>query len=169
MIRKRNVTCILGVWTAVSIMCGLCGCGGKNSVASPENTMVEDTAPTTGTEQTAKPSAAQEVPKDTQSGEDLDVVEPSAADDDWYKKGSVYTDGNGRKLEVFFSDEGMLEFAVDGLSLYFTSADNFQEENNWKIYTCDDGMVIIYYPGEPAHLEISDGEYAGLYEADDGM
>lgn len=157
MIRKRNVKCILGVWTAVSIMCGLCGCGGKNSVELA------------GAEQTATPPVSQEVPKDIQSGEDLDVVEPSAADDDWYKKGSVYTDESGRKLEVFFSDEGMLEFAVDGLSLYFTSADNFQEENNWKIYTCDDGMVIIYYPGDPAHLEISDGEYAGLYEADDGI
>lgn len=29
----------------------------------------------------------------------------------------------------------------------------------------DDGTMIIYYPGEPAHLEISDGDYAGLYEA----
>lgn len=195
MIRKRNVKCILGVWTAVSIMCGLCGCGGKNSAASPENAMVENTAPTTGTGtagaeligtetsattqpagtgtagagQTAKPSASQEVPGDTQSGGELDVVEPSVADDDWYKKGSVYTDENGRKLEVFFDDEGMLGFSVDGLSLYFTSADNYQEENNWKIYTCDDGVVIIYYPGDPAHLEISDGEYAGLYEEDDGM
>ena len=59
----------------------------------------------------------------------------------------------------------MLNFTVNGLSLYFTTVDNFQQENNWKVYTCDDDTMIIYYPGEPAHLEISDGDYAGLYEA----
>lgn len=26
--------------------------------------------------------------------------------------------------------------------------------------------MIVYYPGDPAHLEICDGDYAGLYEAD---
>lgn len=60
----------------------------------------------------------------------------------------------------------MLGFSIDGLSMYYTTVDNYQLENNWMIYTCDDGTVIIYYPGTPAHLEISDGEYAGLYEAD---
>lgn len=70
-----------------------------------------------------------------------------------------------RLIEVFFNDYGMLEFAVNGLSLYVTTVDNFQQENNWKIYTCDDVIMIIFYPGEPAHLEIPDGDYAGLYEA----
>lgn len=59
----------------------------------------------------------------------------------------------------------MIEFAVNGLSLYYTTVDNFQFENNWRIYACDDGTTISYYPGEPAHLEICDGDYAGLYEA----
>lgn len=72
------------------------------------------------------------------------------------------------RREVFFDDEGMLGFAVDGLSLYFTTVDNFQQENNWMIYTCDDGTTVIYYPGEPAHIEISDGDYAGLYEEGSG-
>lgn len=150
MIRKRNAKCILGVLAAASIVCNLCGCGGRNNVEQPENAVKED--------------VVQGDSQGAQSGEDLDTVEPSAADDDWYMKGNVYTDDNGRRLEVFFDDEGMLGFSIDGLSMYYTTTDNFQQENNWKIYTCDDGITIIYYPGTPAHLEISDGEYAGLYE-----
>lgn len=53
---------------------------------------------------------------------------------------------------------------ISGLSLYYTTVDNFQLENNRRIYTCDGGMTIIYYPGNPVLLEISDGDYAGLYE-----
>lgn len=100
------------------------------------------------------------------SGEELDVIESNAADDDWYMKGNVYTDDKGNRLEVFFNDYGTLEFAVNGLSMYYTQVDNFEQENDWKVYTCDDGTMIIYYPGEPAHLEIADGDYAGLYESD---
>ncbi len=103
-------------------------------------------------------------PENVESGEDLNEVQADGADDDWYKKGNVYTDDAGRRLEVFFDDDGMLQFAVDGLSLYDTMADRCQQENNWKIYTCDDGTMIVYYPGDPAYLEISDGEYAGLYK-----
>ena len=99
------------------------------------------------------------------SGGDLDVVVPDAADDDWYMKGNIYTDDEGNRLEVFFNDHGTLEFAVNGLSMYITTVDNFQQENNWKVYTCDDGTIIGYFPGEPAHIEICDGDYAGLYEA----
>ena len=99
------------------------------------------------------------------SGGDLDVIEPDPADDNWYMKGSIYTDDKGNQLEVFFNDHGTLEFAVNGLSAYFTTVDNFEYENNWRVYTCDDGTMIVYYPGEPAHIEIYDGDYAGLYEA----
>ncbi len=99
------------------------------------------------------------------SGEDLDVVVPNAADDDWYMRGNVYTDDQGNRLEVFFNDHGVLQFAVNGLSMYITRFDNFEQENDWKVYTCDDGTMVIYYPGEPAHLEIADGDYAGLYES----
>ena len=99
------------------------------------------------------------------SDEGLDVVEPDPADDDWYMKGNIYTDENGNRVEVFFDDYGMIEIAVNGLSLYYTAVDKVQIENNWRGYPCDDGTWIVYYPGEPAHLEISDGEYAGLYEA----
>lgn len=48
--------------------------------------------------------------------------------------------------------------------MYITTVDNFQQENNWKVYTCDDGTIISYFPGEPAHIEIGDGDCAGLYE-----
>lgn len=99
------------------------------------------------------------------SGEDLDAATPDTADDKWYMKGNIYTDDKGNRLEVFFDDESMLEFAVNGLSMYYTTVDDFQQENNWKVYTCDNGIMVIYYPGEPAHLEISGGDYAGLYEA----
>ena len=100
------------------------------------------------------------------AGDDLDHIEPDPADDNWYMKGSIYKDSEGHRLEVFFDDEGMLEFALDGLSLYYSSADRVEFENNWRIYSCDDGTMIVYYPGEPAHIEISDGDYAGLYEED---
>ena len=93
------------------------------------------------------------------------MIEPDPADDNWYMKGSVYTDDKGNQLEVLFNDYGMLEFAINGLSVYFTTVDNFEYENNWRVYTCDDGTMIVYYPGEPAHIEIGDGDYAGLYEA----
>ena len=188
-IGKRNGKGVAGVLIAASVVCNLCGCGGGNNAEQPENAVVEEALPAAdtetavvqavGAEKSAAPAAdtgaasAQQTtepvtqgnPQNAQSGEDLDAVEPNAADDDWYRRGDIYTDDNGRRLEVFFNDEGMLEFAVDGLSMYYTVADDYQQENDWRIYTCDDGTVIIYYPGTPAHLEISDGEYAGIYEA----
>lgn len=103
------------------------------------------------------------VPGDA-DGSDLDVIRPDPADDKWYMEGNVYRNENGDSLEAFFDDYGMLGFSVNGLSLYYTTVDGFVEENDWKVYTCDDGTMIVFYPGEPAHLEISDGEYAGLYE-----
>ena len=102
---------------------------------------------------------------DEGAGNDLDHIEPDPADDDWYKKGSIYKDSDGHSLEVFFNDEGMLEFAVDGLSLYFTSVDSVQFENNWRIYSCDDETMIVYYPGAPAHIEILNDAQV-LYEED---
>lgn len=72
MIRKRNVKCILSVLLAVSVVCNLFGCGSKNSINLPD------------VQQTAETPVVQEGPQDTQAGEDLDVVEPSAADDKWY-------------------------------------------------------------------------------------
>lgn len=182
MIRKRNGKCILNVLAVATVVCSICGgCGSQSNVNPPENTVVEDTVPADGAEpaevqtddtetsDTQQTSEAPVVQEDTQAGEDLDVVEPDAADDKWYMQGNVYTDDNGRRLEVYYDDEGMLEFAIDGLSMYYTTVDNYQLENDWRIYTCDDGTVIIYYPGTPAHLEISDGEYAGLYQADGGI
>lgn len=106
------------------------------------------------------------------TGEQLTGAGTSAtqsADDKWYMQGCVYKDENGRKLEVFLDDEGMIGFAIDGLSMYYTTVNNFQLENNWRIYTCDDETVIIYYPGSPACLEISDGDYAGIYKADSNI
>lgn len=155
MIRKRNGKCILNVLAVATVVCSICGgCGSQSNVNLSDTQQI---------------SEAPVVQEDTQAGEDLDVVEPDAADDKWYMQGNVYTDDNGRRLEVYYDDEGMLEFAIDGLSMYYTTVDNYQLENDWRIYTCDDGTVIIYYPGTPAHLEISDGEYAGLYQADGGI
>ncbi len=133
MASMKQGKCILGILTAVTVLCS--GCGNGEAVSE------------TG-----------------QPGEDLDVVGQGAGDNQWYMSDNVYTDDAGRRLEVSFDDYGMLDFSVDGLSLYYTNAADFQQENNWQIYTCDDGTVIVYYPGEPAHLEISDGEYAGVYE-----
>lgn len=165
---KRNSKKVNGIFSiliAVAVLSSLCGCGNGRDVnqfvSEPEAAAVQ----TADTQQAEVQYVAQDVPEEMQSGGDLDVVMPSADDDEWYKKGNIYTDDNGRRLEVYFNDEGMLEFVIDGLSLYYTMADKFQQENNWRIYTCDDGTIIVYYPGTPAHLEISDGEYAGLYEA----
>lgn len=144
----------LGVLTAL-LLCVCGGCGSRNA-AEDFVSIVE--------EPVIQKKDSQEA--DEQSGEDLDMIFPDAVDDTWYMTGDIYTDENGRRLEVFYDDEGMLQFTVDGLSLYNTMADHFQTENNWKIYTCDDGTTVVYYPGTPAHLEISDGEYAGVYEAD---
>lgn len=141
----------------------------QESASTSADTQAADISTDKDTPKAAEVSEGQEGPKGAQSGEDLDAVpEINAADDTWYKSGSVYVDENGRRLEVFFDDEGALQFAVDGLSLYNTMANDFQTENDWRIYSCDDGTTVIYYPGTPAHLEISDGEYAGIYEADDG-
>ena len=114
-----------------------------------------DTAePNTAKPNTAKPNTVE-----------LDVVEPNAADDDWYMRENIFIDDKGNRLEVSFDDYGMLYFAVNGLTLYSAEADNFQQENNWRVYTCDDDTtMIIYYPDEPARLEITNGDYAGLYE-----
>lgn len=162
--RIRNSKCVLSVLIAAMMLCGLYGCAGKEEASQSSGGSETSNVQIIETQASDAQSAVQADSQGTQSGEDLDAEEPAAAADDWYKKGNVYTDDNGRSLEVFFDDEGMLGFAVDGLSLYFTTVDNFQQENNWMIYTCDDGTTIIYYPGEPAHIEISDGDYAGLYE-----
>lgn len=168
---KKNIRYLI---EAILVMAMLCVVSGCSSIDSSENlgqgvTEVEDKQiieqdSISGTEEMVLNEEHNDTEKAT-SGEDLDVVEPNAADDDWYMNGNIYTDDKGNRLEVFFNDYGTLEFAVNGLSLYFTTVDNFQQENSAKVYTCDDDTMIIYYPGEPAHLEIADGDYAGLYEA----
>ena len=183
MMTGKNVKGTLGILIAAIVLCS--GCGSSNEITQSEsrveatdtkpadaqtntaktNNVQTDTAQTTAVPKTEVQPAKQDEPQGAQSGEDLDVIEPGADDETWYMTGNVYTDDTGRSLEVFFDDYGTLEFAVDGLSLYYTSIDKCQQENNWKIYACDDGTTIVYYPGDPAHLEISDGEYAGLYEA----
>ena len=132
--------------------------------ASGDDTSGEDARPEGGyIGENVSQTDGQSVSVDEGAGNDLDHIEPDPADDDWYKKGSIYKDSDGNSLEVFFNDEGMLEFAVDGLSLYFTSVDSVQFENNWRIYSCDDGTMIVYYPGAPAHIEILDDAQV-LYE-----
>lgn len=171
MIMKKNVRCLTGVFMAVVMLCVLGGCSGNDNNGDTDQTVSEDRNKESVAEDIldkAEEAALSEENIGTgkaMSGEDLDVATLSAADDDWYMNEDVYTDDKGNRLEVSFNDYGMLKFAVNGLSLYFTTVDSFQQENNWKVYTCDDGTMIIYYPGEPAHLEISDGDYAGLYEA----
>lgn len=112
----------------------------------------------------AEPNAAKQNTAESNTME-LDVVEPNVADDDWYMRENIFIDDKENRLEVSFDDYGMLYFAVNGLTLYSAEADNFQQENNWRVYICDDDTtMIIYYPDEPARLEIQNGDCAGLYE-----
>lgn len=179
---KKNVRCLIGMFMMLAMLCGLGGCNsvdhnedaGQNMAEVGDYTIVTEdiidqaeeanlSEERIETENTA-PIGESNKTEIAASGEDLDVVVPNAADDNWYMNGNVYTDDKGNQLEVFFDDYGMIEFAVNGLSMYYTTVDNFQQENNWKVYTCDDGTMIIFYPGEPAHLEICDGDYVGIYE-----
>lgn len=184
----KKVKYVSGVLAAVLVLGSFSGCGNNsgdnereviiletqenNQVAGEESsqgTLAKSDNKQAGNSQsqiTAEQPTAQPAVNGDTLEEELDVITPNPEDADWYKKGIVYTSENGHSLEVFYDDEGMLQFAVDGLSLYFTSADNFQVENNWRIYTCDDGTMIVYYPGSPAHVEISSGDYEGLYEAE---
>ncbi len=186
---KKRVRYMMVAFMVMTMVCGLNGCGSIDDNGDTEQfaTGVEDEriVDEVEDEQFAAEVADKQIVEQessggmdetvldenrnntekASSGEDLDVVVPNPADDDWYMKGNIYTDDKGNRLEVFFNDYGTLEFAVNGLSMYITTVDNFQQENNWKIYTCDDGTMIGYFPGEPAHLEICDGDYAGLYEA----
>ncbi len=148
---KKNTGYVISIFMVAAMLCGMRGCSDRS---------VNDDAGQAITEIVDKEITDEKA----SSGEDLDVVVPDPANDDWYMKGNIYTDDKGNRLEVFFNDYGTLEFAVNGLSMYITTVDNFQQENNWKIYTCDDGTMIGYFPGEPAHIEICDGDYAGLYE-----
>lgn len=149
--RKKNVRDLINALIAVVMLCSLSGCGTQGngdfgSTAPSENlSEAENTAP----------------------GGNPDEATP--IEDDWYMKGNVYTDDKGNRLEIFFNDEGMIEFAVNGLSLYYTTTDSFQPKDNGRVYACDDGTTIILYPGEPARLEISDGDYAGIYECDSAI
>ncbi len=181
----------VSIFMTAIMLCSLVGCGGSDEsgqtvdmaeeqevnqvtdiVERQESNQVTDMGEARENNQAADMGEIQESGhgvesenlSEASSGEDLDVVVPDSVDDDWYKKGNVYTDDNGRRLEVFFNDEGMIEFAIDGLSVYFTSVGTCQLENNWRIYTCDDGTMIVYYPGDPAHIEISGGDYEGLFE-----
>lgn len=189
---KKNERYMMVVFMAVVMFCGLNACSSiedngdieqiitevenEQTIAGTEDeqfaTEVEDkqiveqdSSSGTGETETVLNEEDNHTEKAT-SGEDLDVVVPNAADGDWYMKGSIYKDDKGNQLEVIFNDYGTLQFAVNGLSMYFTQVDNYEQENNWKLYTCDDGTMIAYFPGEPAHLEISDGDYAGLYVED---
>lgn len=190
---KKIVRYVVVAFMAVIVLCGVNGCSSTNDYGDTEQMVTEvedeqideqnssggmdetalnekhnDTEKTLDEKRGDMEKALDEEHNNTEkatSGEDLDVVVPNPADDDWYTKGSIYTDDKGNRLEVFFNDYGTLEFAVNGLSMYTTTVDNFQQENNWKVYTCDDGTMIGYFPGEPAHIEIGDGDYAGLYEA----
>ena len=185
---KKNIRYMLAAHIVVVMLCGLNGCSSNSGDTEQIVTEAEDKSilnemgdkqiakqdSSGGTDETAqneKNNNTENVINEEQndaekatSGENLDVVEPDPADDDWYMKGGIYTDDQGNLLEVFFNDHGTLEFAVNGLSVYFTTVDNFEYENDWRVYTCDDGTMIVYYPGEPAHIEIGDGDYAGLYE-----
>ena len=168
---KKNVRYLVEAFMIAAMLCGVSGCSSINSsedigqsVTGVEDKQIIEQDNFSEMEETALNEEHNDI-ENAASGEDLDVAEPNTADDDWYMKGNIYTDDKGNRLEVIFNDYGTLQFAINGLSMYFTRADNFQQENNWKVYTCDDDTMIIYYPGEPAHLEISDGDYAGLYEA----
>ncbi|MDE6742537.1 MAG: hypothetical protein K2J95_01510 [Lachnospiraceae bacterium] len=167
---KKNVRCLIGMFMMVIMLCGFGGCTSNDKNRDAEQNVVEVGDYTIVAEdiidqaEEANLSEERIEAENAASGEDLDVVVPNAADDNWYMKGNIYTDDKGNQLEVFFDDYGMIEFAVNGLSMYYTMVDNFQQENNWKVYTCDDGTMIGFYPGEPAHLEICDGNYAGIYE-----
>ena len=176
---KKHTGYLISIFMAVVMLCGLSGCSDidiKDSAGqtiteieyeqiTDEDKQIAELDSTDGADETALNEKHNDMETATaSSGEDLDVVVPNPADDDWYMKGNIYTDDKGNRLEVFFNDYGILEFAVNGLSLYFTTVDSFQQENNWKVYTCDDGTMIGYFPGEPAHIEICDGDYAGLYE-----
>ena len=186
---KKNVKYLMAAFITVTMLCGLNGCSDSDDQEADDRITIEteEEQPAVREEQPVAeaeekqivegngtgevnetkiaPDQEHNAVKNAASGEDLDVVVPDPAEDDWYMKENVYTDDKGNRLEVFFNDYGALNFAVNGLSLYYTTVDNFQQENNWKVYTCDDGTMIGYYPGEPAHLEICDGDYAGLYEA----
>lgn len=183
--RKMKAKYVLGVLAAGVILGSLCGCGSGNtgqvteieslqeditSDKIPEETeetdheTVEESNTEADVSQTASDTAEENDLDQAQEESHLDQIEPDPADDNWYMKGSVYKSDNGHYLEIFFNDEGMLEFAVDGLSQYYSYVDRVQFENNWRIYDCDDGVMIVYYPGDPAHIEIYDGDLTELYE-----
>ena len=186
---KKNVRYLTGAFVVMAMLCGLYGCSsidgsediGQGVIEAEDKKNTEqdsfseteeitpneehndtEKAASDGNSDTAEPNTAKP------NTVELDVVEPNAADDDWYMRENIFIDDKGNRLEVSFDDYGMLYFAVNGLTLYSAEADNFQQENNWRVYTCDDDTtMIIYYPDEPARLEITNGDYAGLYEIRD--
>lgn len=188
---KKNVRYLTGAFVVMAMLCGLYGCSsidgsediGQGVIEAEDKKNTEqdsfseteeitpneehndtEKAASDGNSDTAEPNTAESNTAKPNTVE-LDVVEPNAADDDWYMRENIFIDDKGNRLEVSFDDYGMLYFAVNGLTLYSAEADNFQQENNWRVYTCDDDTtMIIYYPDEPARLEITNGDYAGLYE-----
>ncbi len=183
---KKNIKYTLGVFVTAAMLCSLSGCTGDDAGQQEEIMEIQEEIidaeefhedgqgvndeEMQGDEQSV---STEEVQRDGQSindgqvqaGEDLDVITASPDDDEWYMRGTIYTDDKGRRLEVFFNDEGTLEFAIDGLSVHITTTSNFQQENNWKVYTCDDGVMVVYRPGDPATVEITEGDYEGIYTA----
>ena len=188
---KKNVRYLTGAFVVMAMLCGLYGCSsidgsediGQGVIEAEDKKNTEqdsfseteeitpneehndtEKAASDGNSDTAEPNTAKPNTALPNSVE-LDVVEPYAADDVWYLRENIFIDDKGNRLEVSFDDYGMLYFAVNGLTLYSAEADNFQQENNWRVYICDnDTTMIIYYPDEPARLEITNGDYAGLYE-----
>ena len=178
---KKNVRYWISTFMAVVMLGCLSGCSMDNNWDTSrtmtgfedKQAAVKDSFSTekeiSSSEENSEPETAMSDEKGSEPetaayGEDLDVAVSNTTDDNWYMKENIFTDDKGNRLEVFFDDYGMIEFAINGLSLYYTTVEKYQQENNWRVYTCDDGMIVIYYPGEPSHIEISDGDYSGIYE-----
>lgn len=135
---------------------------------------IDDAADTVSEEgdSEAEGELAEEDYDDASEVEETDVEEE--AEDivnlEWYKGAVDYYFVNPEtqiKLEVGFLDDGILDFAFDGVTV-LTGAECYEIDGRKIEYACSDGTFVTYSDEEVAKIEIigSDG-YDGTYELEE--
>lgn len=97
--------------------------------------------------------------------EKFETVTHDSIDSFWWENDSTFTDEKDHTVTVVYNDEGLLEFIIGNEPAYFASPEEYLSEDSQMIYTCDGGTNIIYHSGDPARIEIVQGEHVGVYEA----
>jgi hypothetical protein len=78
--------------------------------------------------------------------------------EDWYKSAPNFADTDGNTLEIIYLDDGELEFAINGETMYYGMANEHTDYGDGiYIYTLNDGSgneaTMLYYPKDTIQID----------------